>query len=85
MSVRLGLQLNVGLISHDEVVLGELAFVSIQFLLEKRHFPLGMLVFELAKLSLMLLLKLGLLELEILLLGLDYNGQLRFLRLGLLD
>lgn len=66
----LGFELNVGLLSNDQVLFGELLLVRIEFLLEHRHLPLGMLLSQITHLVLVLILDLCGLVVEVLLLGL---------------
>ena len=81
MLLRSRLQFNVGFLSHDELVFGELRLVCIQFLFEHRDLTFSVLVPQLTQLALVLLFELGLLEVEVLLLCLDNHCQLRLLRL----
>lgn len=85
MRIWLGLKLDVSFISDDQIMLRELSLVGIELLLEQRHLAFSLFVLELPELCLMLLLQLGLLELEVLLLGLDDHGKLGLLGLGLFD
>ena len=81
----LGLHLDVGLLSDDQVVLRELLLVVVELLLEHGDFAASMLLSELSELALMLLFELTGLVVEILLLGLDDHMELSLLSLDLLD
>ena len=81
----LGLQLDVRLLSHNQIVLCELLLVVVQLLFEHGDLSTSMLFSEVSELVLVLLLELGGLIIEILFLSLNDHVKLSLLALDLLD
>ena len=81
----LGLQLDVRLLSHNQIVLCELLLVVVQLLFEHGDLSTSMLFSEVSELVLVLLLELGGLIIEILFLSLNDHVELSLLALDLLD
>ena len=81
----LGLQLDVRLLSHNQIVLCELLLVVVKLLFEHGDLSTSMLFSEVSELVLVLLLELGGLIIEILFLSLNDHVELSLLALDLLD